>query len=709
MVDLALVLHMHQPDYVDPESGEAILPWVRLHASRAYYDVGRLLEAHPGARVHVNLVPSLLDQIEGYVEGRVRDRFLELSRKPAADLSQPDREQILRSFFMVDWETEIRPVARYWELLAKRGPDLSRVDLPRLAKAASVEELRDLQLLFNLAWTGFSLRAEEPILRALFEKGRGFDEDDKRAVLAAQERALRALLPLYRGLAERGTVELTATPHYHPILPLLVDSDCAREALPDRPMPERFAFPDDAREQLRLARESHARRFGAPPAGMWPAEGSVSWEAAAIFAGAGTRWIASDEGVLFRSLPAGSPRDLLYRPYRLETPAGEVAIVFRDRGLSDLIGFSYAKSPAAAAVQDLFGHLRAIGQGASGRERPLVSIVLDGENPWEHYPESGREFLHRLCEALEREEGGVTPILLRDRLARSPPTSTLQRLHAGSWIESSFRIWIGHAEDRAAWNALGEVRRLYDRARAEGASAAALDRARDQLLRAEGSDWFWWYGDDFQTDSAAEFDALFRGHLAAACRALGRPPPEAVRRPISEAARRQRAAAGAREPDALLHPVIDGRVSVHGEWAGAGLVPAAPSRGAMYQGEPPFSLFHYGFDLERLYFRLDPGAPVPAGLALALEWHAPSGQGEVRFPVRPGASRGEGGAVGEIALSDILEGKIPLSALGVGAGEKLWLAVRLLSGEVEVQRFPANGLLELEVPTRDFERIHWKV
>ncbi|MHB1843888.1 MAG: glycoside hydrolase family 57 protein [Deltaproteobacteria bacterium] len=713
MVDLALVLHMHQPDYVDPLTGDALLPWVRLHASRAYYDVARLLEGHPGARIHVNLVPSLLDQLEALARGELRDRYLELSRKPAAELAPGEREQLLRFFFMVDWETEVRTVPRYWELLLKRGQDLSRVDLPAAARAASTDELRDLQLLFNLAWTGFSLRAEEPALKELLRKGRGFSEDDKGVVLGAQARALREVIPLYRALSERGTVELTATPHYHPILPLLIDTESAREALPDRPMPRRFAHPEDAREQVRRARESHARRFGAAPSGMWPAEGSVSFAAAEIFAEQGTRWIASDEGVLFRSLPAGTPRDRLYRPYRLETPGGEISMVFRDRGLSDLIGFDYAKAPAARAVEDLLGHLCAIGEGERGGERRLVSIVLDGENPWEHYPESGREFLHRLCEALEGHEGGVEPVLLRERLAERPPRDSLPRLHPGSWIEASFRIWIGHAEDRAGWEALGEVRRRFEQARADGAAPDRLDRAYDQILRAEGSDWFWWYGDDFSTENAAEFDALFRAHLTEACRALGVEIPEAIRRPLSAAAVRQRSLGGLRAPDALLRPTIDGRISVYGEWAGAGLLPAEPSRGSMYQGDPPFTCLRYGFDERCFYFRLDRTAPWPSGHTLAVEWQAAGSSGSVSFPLALGRSEGQstaqGGGVGEIVVADILEGRLGLDELQVGAGEKLWLAVQLLSGEVVVQRFPASGSLEIDVPTRDFERIHWKV
>jgi alpha-amylase/alpha-mannosidase (GH57 family) len=711
VTELALIWHMHQPVYLDPATGEAILPWVRLHAARAYYDMARVLERHPGARVHINLVPALLDQLEAAAAGKVRDRYLELTRRPAADLTQGERELVLRNFFMIDWETQIRPMPRYWELLQMRGQDLKRVDLARVARDAAVADLRDVQVLFNLAWTGFALREEDAAVAALLVKGRGFDEDDKRAVLAAHERAVASVVPLYRKLQESGQIELTTTPHYHPILPLLVDSDSAREALPDRPMPTPFRAPEDAREQVRRARESHTRRFGRPPTGMWPAEGSVSPGAAAIFAQEQIRWIASDEGVLFRSLPEGSPREALYRPYRYATEHGDIAMVFRDHGLSDLLGFTYQKVEPRAAVADLFGHLAAVGQGAKS---PLVSIILDGENPWEHYPHGGREFLDRLYEALDHHERDVEGVLLSARLAQSPPTDRLPRLHAGSWIESNFRIWIGHEEDRAAWEVLGAVRRLWEEARARGVDAAALARAYDELLIAEGSDWFWWFGDDFVTESAAEFDALFRDRLRAACRHIGAEPPLALRSPISRLAREEVATAGGNVPDALLHPVIDGHAPLYGEWSGAGMLSATPARGAMHQANPPFAALYYGFDLDHLYLRLDPAAATTTADSTELELDGHGSVKRIRFPLkREGPLTGKtfpgSGPVGSGVFLDILELQLGFGELGVRAGDHLWLSVRALAGEVEVQRFPSNGTLELEVPGPEFERVHWKV
>ena len=723
MLDLAIVWHMHQPVYRDPRSGEFILPWVRLHASRAYYDMARALEPHPEAKVHVNLVPSLLDQLDGYAKGTARDRWLELTERPATDLELVERELVWSRFFMVDWDTEINRLPRYRELLLRRGADLARVDLPRLARESTPEELRDLQVLFNLAWTGFALRAEDPALRELLARGRGFREEDKRPVLAAQQRAAQAVVPLFRALEERGQIELTTTPYYHPILPLLIDSDCARQGLPSAHLPTRFQHPEDARLQIALARDAHAARFGRRPTGMWPAEGGVSEEAAALFAEAGVTWIASDEGVLLRSLSEPA-RTAIHMPYRLETARGPIDLVFRDRGLSDLIGFTYAKQAPETAVANLLGHLREIDAASSG-ERRLVSIILDGENPWEHYPESGREFLDRLYGALTAADSPARTARLSQALPEHRPVR-LSRLHAGSWIDANFRIWIGHPEDVQGWEALGKVRRALAEAEGRGLSADRLKRAGEALLMAEGSDWFWWYGDDFTTENAAEFDSLFRGYLAVACEALGIPIPPEIAGPISAAARRRPVLPDEELllPTSVLRPVIDGGTTRFGEWSGAGRLRAARSHGPMVQGELLFAELRFGFSGSEagpeLFLRLDPLTLGPGRFSIHFELAAPAGLWilATEFPlsaatpleVKAGPAGSTLGArLGLAAGLDLLKLSVPLGALGLKAGDRLELVAKVLRDSVEVQRLPASGMVALVVPGPEFERIHWKV
>ncbi|HET8733353.1 MAG TPA: glycoside hydrolase family 57 protein, partial [Anaeromyxobacteraceae bacterium] len=495
-VRLAILWHMHQPLYREAATGTYVLPWVRLHATRAYADMAWILERHPEVRVTVNFTPVLLEQLEDYVAGRARDALLGISARDPADLAPEERRRLLHSFFWVDWDRSVRPVPRYLELLEKRGRDLSRVDLDAVAPTFTVAELRDLQVLFNLAWMGFGALADEPELRTLAARGRDYEPADVAFVLEAQRRVMAAVIPRWRALVERGQVELSTTPHHHPILPLVCDSDAAARALPGVALPPRFAWPEDAQRQVRDAMESHARRFGRRPAGMWPAEGAVSPEALEVMAAEGVGWAASDEGVLLRSLPPGSPRaGSLYRPWQVRAGGAEIAMLFRDRPISDLVGFTYARQPADGAAADFVARVRAAGEAwrrDGGRGPATVGVFLDGENPWERYVRSGQDFLDALYGALGSAPD-VQTVTMSEAVA-AVDGAAVPRIHSGSWIEASYRIWIGHREDRLAWTALGKARQAVEAARAAGADAAKVEHALRHLRAAEGSDWYWWYG-----------------------------------------------------------------------------------------------------------------------------------------------------------------------------------------------------------------------
>ncbi len=722
-VRLAFLWHMHQPLYREPETGEYLMPWVRLHATRAYYDMAWMLERHPGIRCTVNFTPVLLEQLEEYVAGTARDRFLDLTARPAAELSLDERQAVLRQFFMVDWETNIRPLPRYWELLHRRGRDLRTVDLPRVAAGFTEQELTDVQVLFNLSWIGYGGLHDHPELRALREKGQGFDQQDVDVLLAAQRTLLAAVVPRWRQLAERGQVELSSTPYFHPILPLVCDSDAAHRALPGLELPPRFRRVDDARWHVRTARESHAARFGAPPAGMWPAEGSVSPEALEVLAGEGVGWACSDEAVLLHSLPPDAPRDgSVYRPWRVAAgPGRELRMLFRDRSLSDLIGFNYARATAADAAADFTDRVEAIGQAWARDGQPgqaTVGVFLDGENAWEHYPNSGLDFLEALWGRLEARPGIATTTV--GDAVRDAPGPVIPRIHSGSWIEASYRIWIGHDEDRRGWTALGKAREAVDAAERAGGDGERLGRARRHCYAAEGSDWFWWYGDDFASEQLAEFDSLFRGHVVQAARLAGAPPPSEALQPIKrgEAAAAAEEARPLRDPTVLLTPTLDGRETTFFEWQGSGLYRPGQPRGSMYGASHAFNLLRFGFDLETLHLRLDPAESSPrateVGNHLRVELICHGRQVEVDFELQSDGKlregRGPGGAAaGQAAFLDVLEISIPFAAIGLTAGDKVSLAVHVLRSQVEVERLPRYGFVAVMVPDRDFDGIYWRV
>jgi hypothetical protein len=454
---------------------------------------------------------------------------------------------------------------------------------------------------------------------------------------------------------------------------------------------------------------------------MWPAEGSVSPEALEVLAGEGVRWAASDEDVLLRSLPPGRDRAAsVYRPWRVAAGAGEVAMLFRDRAISDLVGFTYASVPAEEAAAHFVERVRAAGEAwrRAGADGPAtVGVFLDGENPWERFPRSGHDFLDALYRRLASTPGLRTVTM--SEATREPPGPALPQIHSGSWIEASFRIWIGHREDRLAWTALGRAREAVEAARRGGTPADEVERALGHLRAAEGSDWYWWYGEDFSTESAAEFDALFRGHVVRACEIVGVAPPAEALVPIKPLGRGALEAKALREPTQLVRPVIDGHDPTWFEWQGAGRYRPTQDQGAMFGAVQGFAELHWGFDERHLYLRLDP-VPPPEGAV------APPAPARVRVlllgargPLRldyelpadgtPRPGRLQGREVGTAAFLKLVEIAVPLADLDLRAGDELALALEAGRSEADMERLPRSGYLALTVPGDDFDRIHWRV
>src|SRR5262245_11646407 len=491
-VDLVLLWHHHQPDYRHPSDGRSLLPWTRLHASKDYVDMARHVARHPGLKVAFNLVPSLLDQVEAAAAGGADELFDQLAR-PVASLTPDERRMVAARCAQVPphaldrWPT-LRALRE--RVLGRERSAPGRESAPRKdSKPAELSdaELLSLEIWFLLAWIDPMFQEEPEAARALGAHPR-WSEQHRADLLALHGRLAGEVIPTYRALAERGQVELSTSPYHHPILPLLVDNGSARRARPDLALPSvPFAAPQDAGRQMARALVRHAEAFGARPAGMWPSEGSVSPEVATLAAGLGLRWLASDEAVLWRSLDSQAERGALYRPWRFATDAGEVALFFRDHALSDRIGFVYQRWDAEEAAADFIAPLRRIAREYRGERPPVVSVILDGENCWEHYPEDGDRFLS----ALYRSVAGASDIRTRtpsDVLADPGASGLLPRLHSGSWIDADFHIWIGHPEKNRAWEQLARAREAIV---AAGTTPESAPAAWEALARAEGSDWFW--------------------------------------------------------------------------------------------------------------------------------------------------------------------------------------------------------------------------
>lgn len=691
-VDLVLLWHFHQPDYRDPATQRSRLPWVRLHATKDYLDMARRVAGRPGLAVTFNFTPVLVDQLEAAARAEPDELFERLTRAPA-ELTREERHELAARCVQAP-----RHAMERWPELARLAARARQPD------ALSDEDLIALACWFLLAWLD-PMWHDEPAARRALSADR-LTSSHRDDLLSLHAELWAKVLPVYRELAGEERIELSATPYFHPILPLLVDTKTALRARPDLPQPrEPFAEPGDAKRQLERALARHAEVFGKPPHGVWPSEGSVSPEVAELAASLGVRWLATDEGVLLRSLPEGEfQRGATYRPWVLATAAGEVALFFRDRELSDRIGFVYQQWDVEDAVADFLTRLRRIGRLHAGEQPPVVSVILDGENCWEGYEADGGPFLDRLYRALEDapDVRMRTPTQVLDDASVLP---MLSRLHSGSWIDADFHIWLGHPEKNRAWELLARARRAVG----EAPEPAALDA----LLKAEGSDWFWWFGDDHYSSDKELFDKLFRAHLRAAYEAAGQPVPAAVEVAIATPA----GGRPARTPSAPLQPVLDGRATHFYEWQPAGWLSFDSQGAAMHAGRGLASDLYYGFDREWLYLRVDftAGTPPGADYGLRVESIDPE---SIRLEIdslargSPAVRRVSNEASEVIAaascrIESILELAIPLAVFRLAPPQSFEALIQIVEGGQPIESLPPGDVLRATVPDESFDPIPW--
>ena len=551
---VAFLWHQHQPFYRLGVSGRPqgayLLPWVRLHAVRDYYSMADIPSNYPDVHVTINMVPSLMVQLEDYAANGATDLWMELCLTPTDRLTEADKAFIVSRFFDANWRNEVQVHPRYAELLRKR----------RECRSFTDRDIDDLKMWLNLAWFPPEARHGSMALidgtsvsvRELIDRGRDFTVEDMVGVLEQQLSVIRNVLPLHRKLMDEGRIEVSVSPFYHPILPLVADTDRATIDAEGLSLPRRFSHPEDAEAQLRLAAELYEEVFGRPPRGLWPSEGSIGEHIVDLVHSAGFRWMATDRGVLERSGEHGYDTDdpeVLLRPYRAGTQGRQVSTFFRHTRLSDDIGFSlqgYSDYDRAAADYLEWMKIGFARKVEDPGER-ILTIVVDGENAWGSYRNQGRAFLHSLYRRLSDDPELVSVTFSEfingnpDRSIRAHPFEEqheVSPLYCASWIDevgsapgNDLNIWIGSPEENAAWELLGTVR---DHLTSSGATHGSHPDAFESLYAAEGSDWFWWFGDDFFLPQGVEwtFDLLFREHLKGVYRGLGESPPDLLDRPV---------------------------------------------------------------------------------------------------------------------------------------------------------------------------------
>ena len=755
-VHLTILWHMHQPQYKDPVTGEYRLPWTRLHALKDYWGMVKMMEEFPKVHATFNFVPLLAEQIEEYASGRFKESWFEIAFADAGSLTFEQRKAALERAFQVN-DLFLQRWPRFGELRSR----LHSSGVEACAAHWSAGDWRDLQVLSQLAWMDEEYLQKDPAVRELSDKGSGFTEDDKAILLDKQHELLAAVLPEYRLAAARRQIEVSTTPYYHPILPLLCDSDIASVANPHTPRPApAFRYPEDAREQLVRAVAYHERVFGQKPAGLWPSEGSVSDQALEIAMDLGFKWFATDEGVLGRTKNIGFWRDAsgypengaeLYTPWRIRRNGREMSGFFRDHYISDLAGFVYSRMGAHAAAEDLHRRIRSIGDREPKGRTATVSVILDGENAWEYYPENGREFLREFYRRIEKDPD-IFAYTMSEAMEAVPDQPMLEGIFPASWINANFDVWIGHGEDVRAWDLLRDARDAYQRAveraglkgnpaaasvgiarkavsrdgkgttDAEAVSArgdgstdpaviAQLTRAFESVLAAEGSDWCWWYGPEHGSQNDADFDALYRKHLSEIYRALGEPAPDALARPIKKAPERGQNI----PPQAFLDVQISGSESSYFEWLGAGIYTTSRQGGAMHGRLYVLAEFLYGFSNDRLFLRVDPFSEAVESMREFQLRLTIWGSQENRITLRVENRKLTGVIVEragvcllntkqfvEAAYDKIMEVSVARAMFDLSGRRELLLSVALWSGGLPVDVLPVEGMLTIALGEENF-------
>ena len=722
-----ILWHQHQPFYKDLVTAEYRLPWVRLHALKDYYGMVKLLDEFPNVHQTFNLVPSLITQIQDYVAGTAQDPFLQVAAKPARDLTPEERRFALQYLFQANPVNMIGRYPRYrelWERFRGVGDSPERAD-----KYFQPQDFTDLQVLSQIAWFD-EFFLEDPNIAALIKKGKAYSLDDQRFVIARERELLGKVLPAHATAAQQGRIEISTSAFYHPILPLVCDTNQGAISTPGLPLPQnRFRHPEDAREQLVRGLDLHQQVFGVRPVGVWPSEGSVSEDVLAIAQNLGVNWMATDEGVLGRSLGINFFRDSggrlpdqnaakLYTIHRFESGSTRMHLIFRDHTISDLVGFVYSGMPAPEAAAHLMGNIRQAAQPILNQGRDaVIPVILDGENAWEYYPQSGREFLRRFYAALQKEPG-VEAVTVSEAIARHKDFGKLTSLVPGSWINANFNVWIGAPEDNKSWDYLYHARNFYAQAAAR-ASDAQRKLAFEELLIAEGSDWNWWYGPEHHSANDRDFDELYRKHLSNIYQALGATPPDYLAQPII---------AGAARPQftpqsSYIHPRVAGDMVRYFEWMGAAVYTADHRAGAMHGKQFLVDSVYAGIDQGHVYGRLDfAGKPPETAFELVVNlesWaaNAQRPRRALRLDAQIEAGKMKSWRVGEpseevptdgakVAFARNFEFKLPLSLLLAApvasqaappVATKLRLRFSLWQNHLPVDALPLEGWIELQL------------
>lgn len=701
-----LLWHFHQPLYHLPSETTFRLPWVRLHTLREYHDMAAVLENHPDVPLTVNWTPVLLQQIDEYTRG-YKDTMQNLRDEDAESLDPKQSYELLSSAFKAHASTMIEPYPRFHELQQKWSRARDESTPEQVIRSWTTRELRDVQVWSTLAWFGFSVVREYPEIKELRDKGQHFKESDKEHLQEIESELLESCIPRWQSIHQNSPIEISTTPYYHPILPLVSDYGNVLEAMPHAPMPERrIQWPGDVRWHLRSAQTFTRDRFDVDSMGLWPSEGSLSDDVMELITEEDFAWVATDEALLRGALTGKRDGGLsdgeLYRAYSWKD---RCPVFFRDHDLSDRIGFEYSKQSTQQALDDFFGYLKGV-QNQTSPDTPgrVCSVVLDGENPWEYFDDAGESFLNGLYERLQ-SASYLKPVTPRPFLSTNRDLPEISRMPAGSWINGDFSIWSGHSLDVRAWELLAETREALSGW--EELSGEKREKCWETLYAAQGSDWFWWYGDPFQSAEDEIFDRLFREMLIQIYEIGGHPEPAYLHHPMQTTE-----APGYDPPRNFIQPTIDGRDSHYREWWGAARITHRMEMGTMARSSEQFRSMRLGSNLETIFGRIDFETEPPGSILIRLFLNGSSfliGPLEEESGLLRRADDESEVPGSRWCYDRILEWSVPMEASELQPGEYSGFRVELLKEGTVFDRFPFHDALDIPILDQEAEAREWTV
>ena len=599
-LSLAIYWHMHQPVY--EIEGTYLMPWSRLHAVKDYLDMALFLDRYPNLKLNFNVVPALMDTVIDYCNGK-HDIHSELTITDVETMPDEEKAFVLNNFFSPKFETMLYKSENYKNLYQKRyAKDFC--DL----KDFDNRELSDLMALFNLVWIDPIHFNRYPRLQELWNKQYNYTLEDRVEIIEIQRQIMREIIPTYRKFIAEGRIELSTSPYYHPVLPILADiKNATKSVMTTEGLPSSLGMLEDARLQIKKALDRVEEILGARPKGIWPPELCIGAKTLDLLAKEGVSWTVSDEGILSDSINFDFIRDFkgnlsdpyhLLKVYEYQTKTNPINIIFRDRSIPNLINFEYAGIDSKMAASDLYDKIKVMQNKllVSPDEEHLLTIALDGENCWENYQNDGNDFLNNFYTLLENDETLETT-LVSDYIEKDKHKKTLTKIHSGSWIDKTFQYWIGEPTKNKAWTYLKEAKDTFENFAKENKDNPLIAVAQRELLIAEGSDWFWWYGEPNNSGQDFVFDYMFRERLKNIYLSLNLQYPEYLNESLIT-----KIEMPFKHPTGVITPRMDGFTSSYDDWYHSGNISLLD--GPVFRENKNVDKIHFGCDGDNVYFRL---------------------------------------------------------------------------------------------------------